>query len=407
MVDKVADKLEDKAPAVPATPASPAAPAAKESGSDAFARGLRGVVAAMTRISRVEGDIGRLSYAGYDIKDLVEHCTFEEVIYLLWYLELPNRKQLAAFTERLAVERTIPQGLIYTMRTLPHTTPPMEALRSCVSLLSVYDPESPDDRSPEANWRRAYRLMSKLPCVVATFERLRKGHEPVDPDPSLSLAANFLYLMTGQMPDHEAERAIDVGLILHADHGLNASTFSARVTVATLSDMYSGITSAVGTLKGPLHGGANQEVLKMLHEVALMDRVESYILEKIARKELIWGFGHAVYKNGDPRAGILREWSRRMGERAGDTLWFRMSQKIEEIVKREKGLLPNVDFYSASVYHTLNIDHDQYTPIFACSRVAGWLAHIMEQFQDNRIIRPLDTWVGAEPRTVLPVVDRP
>ncbi|MBI5832490.1 MAG: citrate synthase [Armatimonadetes bacterium] len=378
----------------------------KGASAEDFARGLRGVVAAQTRISRVEGDIGRLSYCGYDIKDLVEHCTFEEVIYLLWNLELPTKAQFAAFSEKLVAERTLPAGLIYTMRTLPHTTPPMDALRTCVSLLSVYDPEKPEDRSLEANWRRAMRLMAKLPCVVATFERLRKGHEPVDPHPGLSMAGNFMYLMTGQMPDPDAERAMDVGLILHADHGLNASTFAARVTVATLSDVYSGITSAIGALKGPLHGGANQEVLKMLHDIRLMDRVESYIHEKMARKELIMGFGHAVYRNGDPRAAILREWSKRMGERAGDTLWYRMSEKVEAIVTGEKGLKPNVDFYSASVYHTLQIDHDLYTPIFACSRVAGWLAHIMEQYSDNRIIRPLDQWVGAEPRDVVPLGQR-
>jgi len=377
-----------------------------KSSAEDFAKGLRGVVAAQTRISRVEGDIGRLSYCGYDIKDLVAHCTFEEVIYLLWNLELPSRAQFKVFSEKLAAERTLPAGLIYTMRTLPHTTPPMDALRTCVSLLSVYDPEKPDDRSTEANWRRAMRLMAKLPCVVATFERLRKGHEPVDPHPGLSMAGNFLYLMTGQMPDPDAERAMDVGLILHADHGLNASTFAARVTVATLSDVYSGITSAIGALKGPLHGGANQEVLKMLHDIRLMDRVESYIREKFDRKELIMGFGHAVYRNGDPRAAILREWSKRMGERAGDTLWYRMSEKVEALVTAEKGLKPNVDFYSASVYHTLQIDHDLYTPIFACSRVAGWLAHIMEQYSDNRIIRPLDQWVGAEPRPVTPLAKR-
>jgi citrate synthase len=408
--DAVAGAAE-AAPTVDSAAHDPAAHAAakhaeREAANESFAKGLRGVVAAQTRISRVEGDVGRLSYAGYDIKDLVAHCDFEEVIYLLWYLEMPNQVQLDEFKQRLIAERPLPQGLIYTMRTLPHTTPPMAALRSLVSLLSVYDPEKPEDRSTEANLRRAFRLMSKLPAAVATFERLRKGHEPVDPDPSLSFAANFLYQMTGQGPDPEAERSMDCGLMLHADHGLNASTFAARVTVATLSDVYSGITSAVGALKGPLHGGANQEVIKMLHDIGLIDRVEAYIKGKIERKELIMGFGHAVYRNGDPRASILKEWSRRLGERAGDTLWFRMSEKIEEVVKREKGLLPNVDFYSASVYHTLAIDHDQYTPIFACSRVAGWLAHIFEQYSDNRIIRPLDAWVGAEPRVVLPLIER-
>ncbi len=382
------------------------APAKKAMSDEEFVKGLRGVVAAQTKISRVEGDIARLSYCGYDILDLVEHCTFEEVIYLLWHQELPTKAQFEEFNNMLVAERTLPAGLIYTMRTLPHTTLPMDALRSCVSLLSVYDPERQGDRSVEANWRKAVRLMAKVPCIVATFERLRKGHEPVDAHPRLSMAANFLYLMTGQIPDPEAERAMDVGLILHADHGLNASTFAARVTVATLSDVYSGITSAVGTLKGPLHGGANEEVLRMLHDIGTMDRVEPYIRGKLERKELIMGFGHAVYRTGDPRAAILRDWSRRMGERAGDPIWFQMSEAIEKIVTAEKGLLPNVDFYSASVYHTLQIDHDLYTPIFACSRVAGWLAHIMEQYADNRIIRPLDAWVGAEPRKVVPLAER-
>lgn len=371
-----------------------------------FAKGLEGVVAAESRICRVEGDIGRLSYGGYDILDLVEHCTFEEVIYLLWYDELPNADQLAEFTAQLIAERQLPTGLVYTMRTLPHTTPPMDALRSCVSLLSVYDPDRPDDSSAEANWRRCFRLMAKLPCVVATFDRLRNGHEPVEPHPSLGLAGNFLYQLTGQIPSALQAQAFDVGLILHADHELNASTFAARVTVGTLSDIYSGITSAIGCLKGPLHGGANQEVIRMLHEVGLLDRVESYIMEKLARKEKIMGFGHRVYKTGDPRAAILRNWSKRMGEAAGETLWFQMSQKIDEVVQREKGLYPNVDFYSASVYHTLNIPHDQYTPIFACSRVAGWLAHIMEQYSDNRLIRPIAKWTGAEPRSWVPLEER-
>ena len=375
--------------------------------ADALKRGLEGVVAAETRLSRVEGEIGRLSYCGYDIMDLVDHCSFEEVIYLLWHLELPTKAQFHEFNAALAVERTLPAGLIYTMRTLPHTTPPMDALRSCVSLLSVYDPDDPADISPAVNWRRAYRIMSRLPCIVATFERLRSGHEPVDPDPKVSIAGNFLYLMTGQMPDPEAERAIDVGLILHADHGLNASTFAARVAVGTLSDMYSAITSAVGTLKGPLHGGANQEVIKMLHEIGFLERVEPYIKERLDNKQKVMGFGHRIYKgNGDPRANILREWSKRLGERAGDTLWYRMSRAIEDYVMQEKGLMPNVDFYSASVYHTLALPHDQYTPIFACSRVAGWIAHIMEQYADNRLIRPLDAWVGAEARQVVPIDQR-
>ncbi|MCC7495203.1 MAG: citrate synthase [Fimbriimonadaceae bacterium] len=386
--------------------AKPEASAKADKQAADFARGLEGVVAAESRICRVDGETPRLSYSGYDILDLVEHATFEEVIYLLWFDELPNRTQLQEFIAKLAAERHLPTGLVYTMRTLPHTTPPMDALRSCVSLLSVYDPEDSHDCSVEANWRRCIRLMSKLPSVVATFDRLRHGHEPVEPNPQLGLAANFLYQLTGQIPNDLSAQAMDVGLTLHADHELNASTFAARVTVGTLSDLYSGITSAVGCLKGPLHGGANQEVIKMLHEVGMLERVESYILEKLARKEKIMGFGHRVYKQCDPRAPILRTWSRRMGEAAGDLLWFQMSKRIEEVVLREKGLFPNVDFYSASVYHTLNIPHDQYTPIFACSRVAGWLAHIMEQLSDNRLIRPVAQWVGHEYRDFKPIDQR-
>lgn len=374
--------------------------------SQAVSAGLRGVIAADTRISRVDGDIGRLSYCGYDIVDLVEHSSFEEVIYLLWHGELPTRPQLKEFTDLLIAERVLPTGLVYTMRTFPHTTPPMDALRSCVSLLSVYDPDDPLDVSDEANWRRALRLMAKLPNIVATFDRLRKGHEPVEPNPTLGVAANFLFQLTGQMPTDLSARAMDVGLIIHADHEFNASTFATRVVVSTLSDMYSAITAGVGTLKGPLHGGANQEVIKMLHEIGLLDRVEGYILDKLARKERIMGFGHAVYKNGDPRAAILKNMSRLMGEEAGDLLWYQMSQRIEEIVFREKGLYPNVDFYSASVYHNLNIPHDQYTPIFACSRVAGWIAHIMEQYRDNKLIRPLGNWVGSDYRDYVPIDQR-
>lgn len=371
-----------------------------------FSRGLRGVVAAETKICRVEGDIGRLSYAGYGIGELAEYSTFEEVVYLLWHGELPTRAELERLHAALQAERDIPLGLLYTMRTIPHNTPAMDALRSCVSLLSVYDPEDPSDVSEAANWRRAVRLMAKIPNIVATFHRLRTGHEPVPPDASLSLAGNFLYQLTGEEPDAVEEKVMDVGLILHADHELNASTFAARVVVGTLSDLYSAVTAAVGALKGPLHGGANQEVIRMLHEIGFLDRVETYITEKLNRGEKIMGFGHAVYKTGDPRADILREYSRQMGERAGDMLWFRMSQRIEEVVYREKGLFPNVDFYSASVYHTLNIPHDLYTPIFACSRMAGWIAHVMEQYRDNRIIRPIARWVGAEPREYVPIDER-
>jgi citrate synthase len=371
-----------------------------------MAKGLEGVIAGETRISRVEGDIGRLSYCGYDIRDLVEHTTFEEVIYLLWHLELPNRQQLREFIDALVAERELPPGLIYTMRTLPHTTPPMDALRSCVSLLSVYDPEDPSDHCEATNWRRAVRLMAKLPCVVATFDRLRHGHEPVPPNPTMGIAANVLYQFTSQVPTDLAAKALDVGLILHADHELNASSFTGRVVVSTLSDIYSAITAAVGCLKGALHGGANQEVIRMLHEIGLLERVEPHILDMLDHKKKVMGFGHRVYKTGDPRAAILKEMSRRMGVQAGDLLWYEMSDKIEKILMREKGLYPNVDFYSASVYHTLNIPHDQYTPIFACSRVSGWIAHVMEQLADNRLIRPIADWAGSEFREVVPLEDR-
>jgi len=371
-----------------------------------FKKGLEGVVAGESKICLVDGQEGRLMYAGYDVLDLVEGASFEEVIYLLWNKHLPNQKQLDQFNKKLISERALPTGLVYTMRTLPHTTPPMDALRSCVSLLSVYDPEDPEDSSEEANLRRCFRIMAKVPSLVATFERLRKGHEPVEPSNTLNMAGNFLYQLTGQQPTQLSSRAMEVGLILHADHELNASTFAARVTVATLSDIYSGITSAIGTLKGSLHGGANQEVIKMLHEIGLIERVEPYIMEKLENKEKIMGFGHRVYKTGDPRAGVLRSWSKRMGEEAGDTLWFKMSQKIDDVVQREKGLYPNVDFYSASVYHTLDIPHDQYTPIFACSRTAGWLAHIMEQQADNRLIRPVANYVGPPKQDFVPLDQR-
>ncbi len=370
------------------------------------ARGLEGIYASETALSRVEGDIGRLSYCGYDIRDLAEYSTFEETIYLLWHGELPNAQQLAQFHRLLAAERELPVGLVYTMRTLPHNTPPMDALRSCVSLLSTYDPDDPEDRSDEARWRRAIRIQAKMPAIVATYNRLRTGHEPVPPDSSLSLAGNFLYQLQGERPDEMDEHVFDVGLVLHADHSLNASTFAARVVVSTESDIYSAITAAIGTLKGPLHGGANQEVIKMLHEIGLLDRCEPYIMRKLDRGEKIMGFGHRVYRNGDPRADILREYSRTMGERAGDDTWYRMSKRIEEIVTREKGLHCNVDFYSASVYHTLSIPHDIYTPIFAASRVAGWLAHVMEQLGDNRLIRPLAEWIGHEARPYVPIEQR-
>jgi len=367
--------------------------------------GLEGIVAAQSSLSDVNGEEGKLIYAGYDIHDLAKHATFEEVIYLLWNGKLPTADQLETLKAQLNSEAKLPAEIIELISALPKGTNPMDMLRTVVSALGHYDPDDADN-SLEANARKAVRLTAKFPIIVTTFQRIRNGQEPVHPREGLSLAANFLYTLDAQEPDEVATRTMDVAFVLHADHELNASTFAARVTAATLSDMYSAIVSAIGTLKGPLHGGANEGVIKNLLEIGSVEGVEQWVKDAFAQKKKIMGFGHRVYRTVDPRAIHLAEMSRQLGERTGETKWYEMSKRMEEVVKREKHLNANVDFYSASTYYALGIPTDLFTPIFACSRISGWTAHVLEQFRNNRLIRPRAEYIGPRGLKYAPIEER-
>jgi len=369
-------------------------------------KGLEGVVATTSSICYIDGDQGVLAYRGIDIHELADNSNFEETCYLLWFGQLPTRDELKDLREGLASERKLDKAVIDLLRTPPRDTTPMDVLRTAVSALSFYDPDrksKADDH--DANVRKAIRLTSQMAMVVAAYDRIRKGKNVVDPDPALSHAGNFLLQLNGTRPSSTAERALDIALILHADHELNASTFAARVTAATLSDMHSSITSAMGALKGPLHGGANEAVFTMLQQIDRngLDPVE-YVRGQLAQKKKISGFGHRVYHTEDPRATHLRKMSRDLGESSGQGKWYAMSERIEQFVKSEKHLNANVDFYSASTYHTLGIDVDLFTPVFAVSRISGWTAHVIEQLDDNRLIRPRADYVGpAYPQHYRPI----
>ncbi|MCU1311974.1 MAG: citZ [Candidatus Angelobacter sp.] len=370
-------------------------------------KGLEGVVAATSSICFIDGDKGILAYRGIDIHELAQHSTFEEVCYLLWFGKLPTAKELADFQAQLGAERRLHPDIIKLLKGLPTSAPPMEVLRTAVSALSMYDPESAKV-DHESNIRKSIRLTSQIAMIVADFDRIRKGKDLVEADKSLSHSANFLLMLNGEKPSDTADRALDVALILHADHELNASTFAARVTAATLSDMHSCITSAIGALKGPLHGGANEEVMKMLFAIdkAGEDPVE-HVKQMMAAKKKISGFGHRVYHTEDPRATHLRRMSRDLGTKDGKPKWYDMSEKIEKYINAEKKLNANVDFYSASTYTTLGIDIDLFTPIFAISRMSGWAAHVIEQHDDNRLIRPRADYVGPKyPAKYIPVDQR-
>src|SRR6187401_1089017 len=370
--------------------------------------GLEDVVAATSSICYLDGDRGVLAYYGYDIHDLAKGATFEEVCYLLWHGRLPNRAELGDLQSQLAAARQLPEPILRFMKMLPPADG-MDALRTLTSALGHYDPDA-HDNSLQASYRKAVRLTAQISSIVATWGRLQAGGGPIAPDPAMGHAANFLYMLTGERPNSTAIRAFDVALTLHADHELNASTFAGRVAAATLTDIYSAVVAAIGTLKGPLHGGANAEVMKMLLEfgqTATSDRVEGAVRAKLARKEKIPGFGHRVYTTEDPRATHLRQMSKELGKRAGNTAWFDMSERIEALVKSEKKLNPNVDFYSASTYYTLGIPIDLYTPIFAVSRMSGWTAHVLEQYANNRLIRPRADYVGPSyPQRFVPLEQR-
>jgi citrate synthase len=367
-------------------------------------KGLEGIVATTSSISSIIDDT--LTYVGYDIDDLAENASFEEVIYLLWHRRLPNKEELKELTAQLAENMDVPKEVLDHFKTFPiQNVHPMAALRSAISNLGLYDAEA-DVMDKEANYKKAIRLQAQISTIVTAFSRIRKGLEPVSPKKDLSFAANFLYMLSGKDPSSIEEEAFNKALVLHADHELNASTFTARVCVATLSDVYSGITAAIGALKGPLHGGANEAVMKMLTEIGSVGNVENYVKNKLDNKEKIMGFGHRVYRNGDPRAKHLKAMSEKLTKLTGQSEYYEMSVKIEELVTSQKPLPPNVDFYSASVYHSLGIDHDLFTPIFAVSRTSGWLAHILEQYDNNRLIRPRAEYTGPGMQKYVPVNER-
>jgi citrate synthase len=367
-------------------------------------KGLEGIVATKSSICYIDGEAGVLAYRGVDIHELAQHSDFEETTYLLWFGVLPTKQQKADFTKELAAARMLDPKVIEFLRTVPMASVPMEVLRTAVSLLSLYDADEKES-SHAANLRKSYRLTAQIAMIVAIFDRIRKGKSIIEPDASLSHSANFLLMLNGEKPSDTATRALDVALILQADHELNASTFAARVIASTLADMHSAITGAIGALKGPLHGGANAETMRMLFTIdeEKADPVE-YVRQLLVQKKKISGFGHRVYVTEDPRATHLRKMSEDLGKSAGQPKWFDMSRKIELFIKQEKRLNANVDFYSASTYTTLGIEIDLFTPIFAMSRIAGWAAHVIEQHDDNRLIRPRADYIGpAYPAPYIPL----
>jgi len=371
-------------------------------------RGLEGVVANTTRLSDVIGDKGQLIYCGYDINELAGKVSYEEVVYLLWNNKLPNRKELERCVNQLRSQRSLPEGVVDFIKAAPKNAAPMDVIRTGVSMLGLYDPNIRKEATVEIGKQRARSITAKIGGIAAYFHRARNS-QPLPPvREDLSEAAHFLYLMNGEPSSKEAADTLDLAFVLHADHGMNASTFSARVTISTLSDMYSAITSAIGTLKGPLHGGANEEVIHMLKEIGSEDKVDAYIDNQLAQKKKIMGIGHRVYKTLDPRAPHLRAMAVKLSEKIGEPKWIRMSERIAELMKQKKNLNANVDFYSATVYHSLGIPTDLFTPVFAIARTAGWTAHVLEQLEDNRLYRPLSEYVG-EPagKKVVPIDDRP
>lgn len=360
-----------------------------------IAKGLEGIIANSTSLSDVLGKEGVLIYAGYDINELAGKATYEEIVYLLWHGALPNRAELDELKAKLRSERELPRGLVDFIKSTPRNANPMDVMRTAVSMLGLYDSGlSDEDSRQDADHRRAISITAKIGVIAAYFHRARQGLELPKVRDDLSEAAHFLYLLNGTEPSPEAEKTLDVAYVLHADHGMNASTFSARVTIATLSDFYSAITSAIGTLKGPLHGGANEGVIHMLLEIGSENKVDDWIEEQLAQKKKIMGIGHRVYKVLDPRAPHLRTMAVKLSEELGEPKWIRMSERIAAIMKEKKGLNANVDFYSATVYYSLGIPTDMFTPIFAISRTSGWTAHVLEQLSDNRLYRPLSAYVG-------------
>ena len=365
--------------------------------------GLQGIVATQSAISSIID--GVLTYRGINIDELAEHASFEEVVYLLWYGELPSIEQLAGLKQELARYGVLPGEIILLLKSFPKNAHAMTILRTALSALEMYDLEA-HDMSPEVNRLKAVKIQAKISSIVAAIQRVKEEKEILSPNLEFGFAKNFLYMLTGNVPDDLAIKSLDTALVLHADHELNASTFASRVTVATLANMYAGIVSAIGTLSGPLHGGANEAVMVMLEEIGEVDNVQRYLFHAIETKKKIMGFGHRVYKTGDPRAKFLKNMSQKLTPLTGKSKLYDISVKIEEILRKEKGLLPNVDFYSASTYHSLGIEKDLFTPIFAISRTSGWTAHILEQYTNNRLIRPRAEYVGPSIRHYLPIERR-
>lgn len=371
-----------------------------------FIEGLEDVVALSSEICFIDGDEGRLVYRGYDIHDLVKgSASFEEVVYLLWHGELPTKEQLSDFDKELRANRALNKEVLAALKMMPKDGNVMEMLRTLVSLSGLYDPDD-QDNSYEGSIKKATRLVAQMSTMVASIERYRSGQEILLPNERLNHAANFLYMLQGKEPDEYTARAFEIALILHADHELNASTFAARVTAGTLSDIYSATVSAIGALKGPLHGGANEQVMLMLKEIGEPSKAPEWIKDALAKKRRIMGFGHRVYHTEDPRATHLREMSKEIGEREGNTTYYEMSRIVEQAVKEQKGLFPNVDFYSASTYFMMGIPIHVFTPVFAVSRISGWTAHVLEQYRNNRLIRPRAEYVGIKRRAYISMSER-
>ncbi len=373
--------------------------------SAAAAGGLRGVVAAQSSMSSVNGEEGILIYQGYDVHDLAENSTFEETVFLLWNGRMPKQDELDSLKSELRLNYEIPTELLVFMKNFPQDAAPMDVLRTCVSALAFYDKEG-TKTDVESAKTGAVKLTAQFPTIVAAWERIRNGNEPVAPNKDLDIAENFLYMMRDKLPEKSEAEMLDICLILHADHGFNASTFTTRVITGTFADMYGGVTGGIAALAGPLHGGANTAVMKSLIEIDSVDNVEAWLDKKLENKEKIMGIGHAVYKTEDPRATWLRKFSEKMGGVTGETKWFEMSKKLEDLMKEKKGMNPNVEFYSASTYYMLGIPMDLYTPIFAISRISGWAGHILEQFANNKLIRPRAEYIGNRDMKYVPIDER-
>ncbi|MCH2375096.1 MAG: citrate synthase [Planctomycetes bacterium] len=376
---------------------------ANTASSEELRSGLVGVVSNPSSISSIIE--ATLTYRGINIDDLTDNGTFEEITYLLWHGRLPNRAELDELSKGLAGSFTLPDGVIACLQAMPKDTDPMRVLQAGAALLGMYDPDA-DSITKEANLRKATRLTSQLTALTCAFHRIRNGNDPIPPSDELSFAGNFFYQLNGKKPDAIETEAIDKALILHADHELNASTFAGRVTASTRADMHSAIASAIGTLKGPLHGGANRAVMESLKSIGSVDNVEPWLKDKLAKKEKIMGFGHRVYKHGDPRAKHLKVMSKKLGELTGQAHWYEISVKLDELFTAQKPLPPNVDFYSASTYYCLGLPADLYTPIFACSRVTGWIAHLFEQYEEDTLIRPRALYTGAQTGNWVPIDER-